>query len=248
MTTPKSPIQPEQSKKQSCVTRTIRKSDLLKFHRWFKVLKKVINQAEVWVGDNKQYDSMQKTIKDILYRIDLLLEEVRDDLLKYAKVEKSLFAKDIKEEIIDKWDSIDKKQFLDEVKFAITVLDNVPKVIERNKLYGIKIPEPAKTEKDNNLLEKGRDGEAFIPFGKAIQFSNGILTRKRLEKAIKKGIPLKVRDRKPRKQRLEVHIQDLMSLIEKLSSNAKVSEEVALMFGTYVKEYQKKRNENINLD
>lgn len=50
--------------------------------------------------------------------------------------------------------------------------------------------------------------DAYIPFTKAIELSNGVLNRKKLEKAINEGLPVEVRDRKPSKQRREVQLTD----------------------------------------
>lgn len=81
-----------------------------------------------------------------------------------------------------------------------------------------------------------------------IEFSNGVLTRKKLEKALKQGEPMKVRSKKPSTNRLNVHIQDVLSLIRKLSVNNNVGEEAARMFGEYQKIHQKKTQAQINLD
>jgi len=94
--------------------------------------------------------------------------------------------------------------------------------------------------------EESRD-DAYIPFTKALELSNGALTRKKLEKAIKKGEPVKVRDRKPSPQRRNVHIQDVLSLISKLSVNDDATEEAARMFGEYQKAHLR-RLSGPNLD
>jgi len=100
----------------------------------------------------------------------------------------------------------------------------------------------AKTEPPN------RNDEAYIPYTKAIEFSNGILTRKKLDKAIKQGEPLKARDKKPSEKRRCVHIQDVLSLINKLSVNEKAAEQAARMFGEYKEQLQKKMTRQVNLD
>lgn len=84
------------------------------------------------------------------------------------------------------------------------------------------------------------NNDAYILSSKAIDLSNGILTRKRLKKAITKSEPVSVRYNKPSPQRLYVHIQDILILIEKLSANEGVTEETVKMFGRYVKEHQGK--------
>jgi hypothetical protein len=89
--------------------------------------------------------------------------------------------------------------------------------------------------------------EAYIPFTKGVALSNGVLTRKKLEKAIDKGEPVKVRDRKPSAQRREVHIQDVLRLIDKLSADESVTENAAKMFGEYMQAYQR-RQPKPNLD
>lgn len=78
--------------------------------------------------------------------------------------------------------------------------------------------------------------DAYIAFTKAIELSNGVLTRKKLEKAIDKGNPIKVRDWKPSAQRREVHIQDVLLLIDKLSDDKDVSEKIAQALGEYRKQ------------
>lgn len=82
---------------------------------------------------------------------------------------------------------------------------------------------------------------AFIPFSKAIELGSGNLTRKQLEKAISRGDPVKVRDRKPSPQRREVHIQDVLALIAKLKGNEQVAEQASALFGRYREEFQKKQ-------
>jgi hypothetical protein len=83
--------------------------------------------------------------------------------------------------------------------------------------------------------------EPYIPYMKAIGLSNGVLTRKKLDKAITEGQPVKVRDRTPRPQRREVHIQDVLQLIDKLTINEGVKEEAARMFGEYKRAHQSKQ-------
>ena len=90
--------------------------------------------------------------------------------------------------------------------------------------------------------------EAYIPYTKAIEFGNGILTRKKLDKAIKQGEPIKVRSKKPTRNRQNVHIQDVLLLIEKLSENTKATEEATRMFGEYKNHLQKKMSKQTNLD
>jgi hypothetical protein len=94
--------------------------------------------------------------------------------------------------------------------------------------------------------ESGED--AYIGFIKAIELSSGILTRKKLEKAIKDGEPVKVRCDRPRARRCNVHIQDVLALIEKLSADDAAGEKADEMFSEYKEAFQKKREENINLD
>jgi hypothetical protein len=125
------------------------------------------------------------------------------------------------------------------------VINELDKIIYKREIYSKRISlnnavvlQPQ--EKDNN--------DAYIPFGKTIELSNGILNRKKLEKAINEGKPVKVRDKKPSKQRRNVHIQDILQLIEKLSSNPKASEEAARMFGEYKNTFQNKKNKQVNLD
>lgn len=106
-----------------------------------------------------------------------------------------------------------------------------------------KLPPP-----DSSEQQKGDSDEAYIPFTKAIELSNGILTRKKLDKAIDQSKPIKVRSKKPRANRLNVHIQDVLSLINKLSENDKAGEEAARMFSEYKKQLQGKTGKQINLD
>jgi len=95
---------------------------------------------------------------------------------------------------------------------------------------------------------KAGNDEAYIHFTKAIKLSNGILTRKKLDKALNQDEPMKVRSKKPSKNRRIVHIQDVLSLIGKLSENNNVGEEAARMFGEYQKAHQKKTQAKIDLD
>ena len=122
---------------------------------------------------------------------------------------------------------------------------------EKRKQAEKRIRESEKKLSETELASKQKKGEddgAYIPITKAIKFSNGILTLKKLNKAIEQGQPIKVRSKKPRINRKSVHIQDVLSLINKLSENDKPGEEAARMFGEYQKQYEKKRNEQINLD
>jgi hypothetical protein len=59
---------------------------------------------------------------------------------------------------------------------------------------------------------------------------------------------VKVRNHKPSKQRQTVHIQDVLVLINKLSTNEAAAEEAAKMFGRWKAEAQKKIGKAINLD
>lgn len=94
----------------------------------------------------------------------------------------------------------------------------------------------------------GQTEDALIPFNKAIEMSNGILTRKKLEKAVKQGEPVKVRSEKPSKQRRTVHIQDVLALIKKLSDSEAASEQAVAIFARYKSEHQKKMEGRVNLD
>mgnify|MGYP001103618569 CR=1 FL=1 len=94
----------------------------------------------------------------------------------------------------------------------------------------------------------GGDDEAYISHTKAIELSGGILTRKKLDTAIEQGKPIKVRSRKPRINRRNVHIQDVLLLIKKLSGNEKASEEAIRMFAEYKKMLQKRTSKQVNLD
>ena len=117
-------------------------------------------------------------------------------------------------------------------------------ILELEKIkYKIEVESDLKTEPK----KKAGQDDAYIPFSKAIELSNGILTRKKLEKAIEHGKPTKVRDIKPRKNRRNVHIQDVLLLINKLSINEKASEEAARMFGKWRELSIKKRDEKIDL-
>jgi len=108
---------------------------------------------------------------------------------------------------------------------------------------------PAQEKKSVQPTEaSGRDDEAYVSYSKAIEFSNAILTRKILDKAIKQGKPVKVRDKKPSKNRRSVHIQDVLLLINKLSSNEKAADQAARMFGEYKEQLQKKMTGQVNLD
>jgi len=89
--------------------------------------------------------------------------------------------------------------------------------------------------------------EAYIPFTTAIELSNGVLTRKKLEKAIDKSDPVKVRDRKPSKQRREVHIQDVLALIKKLEVDDQITDTAIGLFSRWKAEFQKKQPRQ-NLD
>lgn len=100
---------------------------------------------------------------------------------------------------------------------------------------------------ENSSGKAGND-EAYIPFTEAIKLSNGILTRKKLDKALNQDELMKVRSKKPRKNRRIVHIQDVLSLIKKLSENNNVGEEAARMFGEYKKAHQKETQAKIDLD
>lgn len=95
---------------------------------------------------------------------------------------------------------------------------------------------------------EGSDDGAYIPFSKPIEFSGGILNRKNLEKAIKQGKPVKVRSRKPSKYRCEVHIQDVLVLMDKLATTEKAAEVAAQMFGEWKNQLQKRTGEQMNLD
>jgi len=111
----------------------------------------------------------------------------------------------------------------------------------------IRDKKPAEKEQQEPQRKDGQV-DAYIPFTKAIELSNGLLTRKKLDKAIEHGKPVKVRDKKPSKQRRNVNIQDVLLLINKLSANEKTTEEAARMFGEYKKAFQKKISGKINLD
>ena len=100
---------------------------------------------------------------------------------------------------------------------------------------------------ENSSGKAGND-EAYIPFTKAIKLSNGILNRKKLDKAIKQRKPIKVRSKKPTRNRQNVHIQDVLLLIENLSENTKATEEATSMFGEYKNLLQKKMSKQTNLD
>ena len=90
------------------------------------------------------------------------------------------------------------------------------------------------------------DDEAYIPFGKAIELSSGVLTRKKLDKAISQGDPIKIRCKKPSKNRKNVHIQDVLKLINKISSSEKITEEAAKLFGRWKDELQQKNTNRVN--
>ena len=85
------------------------------------------------------------------------------------------------------------------------------------------------------------DDEAYIPFAKAIKLSSGVLTRKKLEKAIIQGGPVQVRDKKPSKNRRMVNVHDVLKLIESLSQGENYSEKAAKMFSEYKEIYKQKR-------
>lgn len=147
-----------------------------------------------------------------------------------ALISKDIWGQDsIQVEVDYKWEKITKKQESPEVKKSLT------ESFERVKA----------DIQEQGLLKKAEEQEdgkaAYIPFKKAIELSNGVLTRKKLNKAIEKRDPIHVRSHKPSKQRLDVHIQDVIALIEELSLSEKAAEKAAKMFGGYVKEFQKKR-------
>lgn len=93
-----------------------------------------------------------------------------------------------------------------------------------------------------------RDDDAYIPYKKAIDLSNGVLSRKKLDKAINCGEPVRVRSKKPRENRRNVHIQDVLAVIEKLSNDDNIKEEASRMFGLYTETFRKKRTKQVNLD
>jgi len=113
--------------------------------------------------------------------------------------------------------------------------------------FGQELRRIAKMSKKGELPVQGAD-DAYIPFTKAIEFGRGILTRKKLERAIKQGKPVEVRFKKPSTNRLNVHIQDFILLINKLSENDKGAEEAARMFGEYKEQHQRKMAKGVNLD
>jgi len=104
-------------------------------------------------------------------------------------------------------------------------------------------------ELKNHRTQSGKagDSEAYISYTKAIELSNGILTRKKLDKAINQEEPMKVRSKKPHKNRRIVHIKDVLLLIKKLSLNNNVGEEATRMFSEWKNLEQKKRGEQIDL-
>ncbi len=87
--------------------------------------------------------------------------------------------------------------------------------------------------------------EAYIPYSEAIKLSNGILNRRKLDAAIKDR---KVRSEKPNKQRRNVHIQDVLALIEKPSTDEDAQEKASKMFGEYREATIPKMQQGINLD
>jgi hypothetical protein len=90
--------------------------------------------------------------------------------------------------------------------------------------------------------------DAYITFNEALEFSGGVITRRILLKAIRKGYPVKVRSDKPSSQRMCVHIQDVLVLVRKLSPGKDAEEKAAKMFGQYKDELVKKQQNQQNLD
>lgn len=90
------------------------------------------------------------------------------------------------------------------------------------------------------MLKQMLSEEAWIPVQVVIDLSNGLLTRKRLEKAIQAG---EVRDRKPSAKRRELHIRDVVALFVRLTSKAGVSEEATAMFSRLLAAQEKKQGQ-----
>ena len=97
------------------------------------------------------------------------------------------------------------------------------------------------------LDERRQSDDAYIPFTKALELSNGILTRKRLDKAINKGEPVRVRAIKPNPQRKNVHVQDVIELINALTADSSVKEEAARMFSEW-KQIEGSKRPPLDLD
>ena len=119
---------------------------------------------------------------------------------------------------------------------AALAIERVAEQLEKllpSKLDQDKINQPAK----NTTSTVSDNDEAYVPFGKVIELSNGILNRNKLDDAIELK---KVRFTKPSTQRKNVHIQDVLNLIDELSSNEPAKELAAKMFAEF-KEIEKQK-------
>ncbi len=91
----------------------------------------------------------------------------------------------------------------------------------------------------------GDKEEAYISATQAIQLSNRVLDRKKLDKAIAAG---RVRWKKPSKKRKNVHIQDVIAEISRCEGSKEAKEEAARMFGEYKEIHAKKASGRVQAD
>jgi len=184
----------------------------------------------------KAVDQHHAEITKLLTEIENCRYFLQDTFQKLPWIKDTLLAGDF-EYFRKYYKDLNKPWFVGEISEILEKLDKIQYALEREQ-------KPEKTGSNSNA----GGNEAYIPFKKAIELSNGVLTRKRLNKAIEQGEPIKVRSDKPSKQRKRVHIQDVLSLIENLSEDNKAGEEAARMFGEYKKTLQEKIQKQTNLD